>query len=26
MPPKGTYQGPDADVKAAVDYMVSKAK
>ncbi|MEX2164394.1 MAG: c-type cytochrome [Sulfuricaulis sp.] len=26
MPPKGTYQGPDADVKAAVDYMASKAK
>lgn len=26
MPPKGTYAGPDADVMAAVDYMVSKAK
>jgi cytochrome c5 len=26
MPPKGAYSGPDADVKAAVDYMVSKAK
>ena len=26
MPPKGTYQGPDADVKAAVDYMVSGVK
>jgi cytochrome c5 len=26
MPPKGGYAGPDADVKAAVDYMVSKSK
>jgi len=26
MPPKGTYAGPDADVKAAVDYMVSHSK
>jgi len=26
MPPKGTYAGPDADVKAAVDYMVDKSK
>ncbi len=26
MPPKGTYAGPEADVKAAVDYMVSKSK
>jgi len=26
MPPKGTYTGPDADVKAAVDYMVKAAK
>ncbi|SPC14218.1 Cytochrome C (fragment) [Cupriavidus oxalaticus] len=26
MPPKGGYAGPDADVIAAVDYMVSVAK
>jgi cytochrome c5 len=26
MPPKGTYSGPDADVKAAVDYMVNASK
>ena len=26
MPPKGMYQGPDADVKAAVDYMVNASK
>jgi cytochrome c5 len=26
MPPKGTYAGPDADVKAAVDYMVNASK
>ena len=26
MPPKGTYAGPDADVKAVVDYMVNKSK
>lgn len=26
MPPKGTYSGPDADVKAAVDFMVNASK
>ncbi len=26
MPPKGTYTGPDADVKAAVDFMVNASK
>jgi len=26
MPPKGTWAGPDAEVKAAVDYMVEKSK
>jgi cytochrome c5 len=26
MPPKGGYSGPDADVIAAVDYMISKVK
>jgi cytochrome c5 len=26
MPPKGGYGGPDADVKAAVDYMVGAVK
>jgi cytochrome c5 len=26
MPPKGGHAGPDAEVKAAVDYMVGKAK
>ena len=26
MPPKGTYAGPEADVKAAVDYMVGQSK
>ncbi len=26
MPPKGTYTGPDADVKAAVDYMVKASQ
>jgi cytochrome c5 len=26
MPPKGTHAGPDSEVKAAVDYMVSKSK
>ncbi len=26
MPPKGTYPGPDADVKAAVDFMVNASK
>ena len=26
MPPKGTYSGPDADVKAAVDFMVKASQ